>query len=120
MIHAEFKTKLQMFARDIQTSEAKLTEDFLYYFSWVGEELWKMKYQQQFIQRIYDAACESEETIEQDLKKQIKTRLQMLREECLKPYNVRTDSTGALHRETSTWKFQCDLELMEWLNRIVK
>jgi hypothetical protein len=123
MIHAEFKTKLQMFARDIQKDEAKLTEDFLYYFSWVGEELWKMKYQQHFIQRIYSAALEREdlnEDIEDALKAEIKPRLKMLREECLKSYNVRTNSTGALHCETSLWKFQCELELIEWLNRFVK
>jgi hypothetical protein len=120
MIHAEFKTQLQILARDIQKDEAKLTEDFLYYFSWVGEELWKMKYKQQFIQRIYDAACDSEETIEADLKAQIKPRLEMLLTECSRSYNVRTNSTGALHRETSLWKFQCELELIEWLNRFVK
>jgi hypothetical protein len=123
MIHAEFKTQLQILARDIKKDETKLLENFLYNFAWVGEDLWKMKYKQHFIQYAFNAALEREdlnEDIEHALKAEIKPRLEMLRSECLRSYNVRENSTGALHRETSLWKFQCQLELIEWLNRLVK
>jgi len=120
MIHAEFKTQMQILARDIKKDEAKLHENFLHYFAWVGEDLWKMKYKHHLLQTIYSAAVYDDNSIEQDLKAEIKPRLEMLREECLKSYNVRENSTGALHRETSLWKFQANLELVDWLSRFVK
>ena len=121
MIHQEFKTKLKMFARDIEKDEAKLNENFLYFLPWVGEDLWKLKYQKEFIQKIYNQPRQcSDEFFDEALKDEIRPILEMLRTECSRSYNVRTNSTGALHREISIWKFQCDLELIEWLNRFVK
>ena len=108
-IQAEIASQINYLQNKIVEAETNLSKDFLYYFEWVSEELFKHKFKinelqfkLEFILNIEDEALVIEEC-----KIIIKSYERYLNSE----HNIRSNSTGTLHRETSTWKYQSILEL---------
>ncbi|CAB4151677.1 hypothetical protein UFOVP595_25 [uncultured Caudovirales phage] len=108
-IQSEIASQINYLQNKIVEAETNLSKDFLYYFEWVSEELFKHKFKinelqfkLEFILNIEDEALVIEEC-----KIIIKSYERYLNSE----HNIRSNSTGTLHRETSTWKYQSILEL---------
>jgi hypothetical protein len=115
-IQTIFNSKIKWTALKVEEDMKKLQENYVYYLPWCGEGLWKNQFMLEHYQ--YYATNLPEDT---DAANDYLTRtIKQLKEICMRSYNVRTDSTGALHRETSTWKFQCQLELIELLENIAR
>lgn len=90
----------------------KLESDYLYQLPWLGEEIYKYKYTIAYYNSMLnDLQSETDVVV---LGYHIRTLLNY----CKSPYNVRENSSGALHREVSTWKFQCNLEIIEKLEKL--
>jgi len=108
-IQSEIASQINYLQNKIVEAETNLSKDFLYYFEWVSEELFKHKFKinelqfkLEFILNIEDEALVIEEC-----KIIIKSYERYLNSE----HNIRSNSTGTLHRETSTWKYQSIVEL---------
>jgi hypothetical protein len=111
-IQAEIASQINYLQNKIVEAETNLNKDFLYYFEWVSEELFmhkfkinELQFKLEFILNIEDQALVIEEC-----KMIIKSYERFLDSE----YNVRSNSSGTLHRETSTWKYQSILELKKF------
>jgi hypothetical protein len=115
--------RLTLLNRSVSELQAKLDGDFLYYFAWVGEELWQKKYEAKYITEVLQAMEGLEQSTSSDnpcpVRQIILIQARQLRDITTRPYNVRVNSTGALHREVSTLQFQCQLELYIYFNELL-
>lgn len=113
----ELNARIKNVTMRIDSDEAKLAKEFNYYFSWCAEDLWKAHFER----RTYQYWLRSIESGEETTMEFFQRELEQLQNFCSMPFNVRENSTGSLHREVSTWKFQATLEfittLKAWLNR---
>jgi hypothetical protein len=100
----------------ISEMNEKLTQNFVYHFSWVGEDL----FMRHFKNDMYKALLI--DINEYGAKEVLTAEIERLKAYTSSPYQVRENSTGSLHREVSTWKFICMLELLkdyeEWARKI--
>jgi hypothetical protein len=117
-IQSEIQSEINYLQNKIIEAETSLQKDFLYYFEWVSEELFmhkfkinELQFKLEFILNIEDEALVIEEC-----KMIIKSYERFLDSE----YNVRNNSSGTLHRETSTWKYQSILELKKFFVNLIK
>jgi hypothetical protein len=117
-ITSEIESQINYLKNKIVESETKLNQDFLYYFAWVSEELFinkfkinELQFKLEFILNIDDELLSIEEC-----KMIIKSYERFLDSQ----YNVRSNSSGTLHRETSTWKYQSILELKKFYQNLIK
>jgi hypothetical protein len=117
-IKLEVKSKINYLQTKIDDAEKKLNQDFLYYFAWVSEELFihkfqitALKFQLEFLFDINNELSELEEC-----KIIIKSYENFLDSES----NIRSNSSGTLHRETSTWKYQAIMELKKFYQNLTK
>ena len=95
----------------IDKAKANLAENFVYYFPWVGEEFYKLEYKQDYYRAILHDITEGVE-----ISKVLEHWNKQFKDYTSRAYNVRENSTGSLFREVSSWKFQVQIELVEWLN----
>lgn len=115
-IQMALNSKIKWTQLKVDEDMKKLQENYVYYLSWCGESLWKNQFMLEHYQYYASHLPEGADTHHEWFTRTIKH----LKDICMRSYNVRTDSTGALHRETSTWKFQCQLELIEFLETLIK
>jgi hypothetical protein len=87
----------------------KLATNFVYNFSWVGEDL----FMRHFKNDMYKALLA--DINEYGAKPALETEIAKLKVYTRSAYQVRENSTGTLHREASTWKFIGMLELLNEL-----
>jgi hypothetical protein len=101
---------------ELRVSElmVKLESDYLYQLPWLGEEIYKYKYTIAYYKSMLnDLQSETDGVV-------LGYHTRKLLNYCRSPYNVRENSSGSLHREVSTWKFQCNLEIIEKLEQLTK
>lgn len=117
-IQAEIASEINYLQNKIIEAETNLKKDFLYYFEWVSEELFmckfkinELQFKLEFILNIDDESLAIAEC-----KMIIKSYQRFLDSE----HNVRSNSSGTLHRETSTWKYQSILELKKFFVNLTK
>lgn len=117
-IKAEIAHEIVYLQNKINEAEANLNRDYLYYFEWVSEELFinkfkinELQFKLEFILNINDPFLAINEC-----KMIIKSYERFLDSQC----NVRSNSSGTLHRETSTWKYQSILELKKYFVNLIK
>jgi hypothetical protein len=99
---------------ELRVSElmVKLESDYLYQLPWLGEEIYKYKYTIAYYKSMLnDLQSETDGVV-------LGYHTRMLLNYCKRAYNVRENSTGTLHREVSTWKFQCNLEILEKIEQL--
>lgn len=102
------------YSRRVNENQAKFAENVVYYFSWLGEEIYKESYLVSYYNSMLnDLLTESEDNV-------LEYTIANLKQYCKSSYNVRENSSGSLHREVSTWKFQCNLELIDQLEKFAK
>ena len=94
----------------------KLATNFVHNFSWLGEDL----FMRHFKNDMYKALLI--DINEYGAKEVLTAEIERLKAYTSSPYQVRENSTGSLHREVSTWKFICKLQLLkeyeEWARKI--
>ena len=101
----------------------KLNSQYLFEFAWIAEDIYKLKYNISYYNSIVSDIInkdqfminETEPTTNRDV---LNYHIKKLSDYCKTAYNVRENSTGTLHREVSTWKFQCNLDLIEVLEKV--
>ena len=103
----------------IINSEKKVTElketlmnNFCYHLAWIGEDIYKTQYKLEHYKKMLSELDEHSE--EEVLNHWIEQFTKFISQS----YNVRENSTFALFRECSTWKFICNMELLEELKSI--
>jgi hypothetical protein len=99
----------------IKQSKDLLNTNYVYYFAWQGEELWFNSYKASYIKTIISNIVD-DNTPEVEA---IKFAIKSLRDYTTRSYNVKENSTGVLHREASTWKFVCNLDLINYFENIL-
>jgi hypothetical protein len=113
----ELNTRCGYLIAQIEKLQVNLETDFLGQFAWNAEELWKTSWTNMYFKSIVEWTIEMNE---EDAREYIAEEIQRLKHFCLRSFNVRVNSTGALHREVSTWEFQCKLEAIETLSIFTK
>lgn len=114
----QIRFALQMYVRrneiDIEKGKAEMMDDFLYRMAWNAEDLYKKIYVTNYYKSMLTDMMEhSVERVMQEWIKRMENYISQ-------SYNVRENCTGAMHREVSTWKFVCQMEMLEWLKGIQK
>jgi hypothetical protein len=98
----------------VDKMQAQLQENYLYYLPWIGEDLYVETYKLKTYQSILnDLDTQTEAEV-------LNYYLLLFKSFCKSSYNVRENSSGSLHREVSTWKFVCTMELIESLEKFEK
>ncbi len=98
----------------VDKMQNQLNENFTYYFPWVGEDLYKENYLIGYYNTLLaNLVTESEQDVLEYTIRNLKNYLRS-------SYNVRENSSGALHREVSTWKFQANMELLDQLEKLTR
>jgi hypothetical protein len=119
-IEAEIQSEINYLQNKIIEAETSLQKDFLYYFEWVSEELFINKFkinELQFkLEFMLNTTIDNESLIIHECKMIIKSYERFLDSQ----HNVRSNSSGTLHRETSTWKYQAILELKKFFVNLTK
>jgi hypothetical protein len=118
LITSEIQSQINYLQNKIIDAETKLNQDFLYYFAWVSEDLFHYKFQINELQFKLEFILniDSELSAIEECKIIIKGYEQFLDSQS----NVRNNSSGILHRETSTWKYQSILELKKFFVNLIK
>jgi hypothetical protein len=119
-IEQEIQSEINYLQTKIIEAETCLQKDFLYYFEWVSEELFMNKFKinelQYKLEFMLNTTIDNELLIINECKMIIKSYERFLDSQC----NVRSNSSGTLHRETSTWKYQSILELKKFFVNLTK
>jgi hypothetical protein len=84
----------------------KFTGDVTYHFAWIGEELFKASYKCDWYKGWMNNLNNHDGITIDVIMKEIENFLS-------RSHNVRENSSGSLHREVSTWKFICTMEIRE-------
>lgn len=102
--------------------KADLVKDFTYQFAYVSEELFKLQYVLDVYLTISNEILEvaKKDSVEVAEKEVINYWLDYFTDYVSKSYNVRVSSSGSLHREVSTWKFICAMELIKELKKLTE
>jgi hypothetical protein len=116
-------SRLTYLNNQIAPLQARLDEDFVYQLPWVGEELWQKSFESRYVSEVLKAMEGLEESTSSDnvcpVRQVIFHNCKQLKAITTRPYNVRVNSTGSLHREVSTWQFQVQLELYLYFNELL-
>jgi len=120
-LELELKSKIKYLSDRVKKDEDKLKENFVYWFSWVIEELYMNKYKIEKYESVLARieiikGAESVESTEQALEEEISELTQFTS----KAYNVRSKSTSEVSNTKSTWDFMVSLELLEEFKRLNK
>lgn len=109
------KSSTKYFQSRIDENKAKLIENYCYYLSWVGEELWIDTFMVEHYNKIINEIEEGEHPSIEVIEHWVKRSQNFISES----YNVRENSTGALHRECSTWKFIAHMNLIKSIKSLI-
>ena len=96
---------------EIEKMEIKMKENFVYYFAWAGEDLFNLNHKRNLLKELVNP-----NQYDYDVELMIKDLSRFVSQS----YNVRENSSGALHREASTFKFVATMEFIDILKNIVK
>ena len=97
----------------------KLNENYVSNFGWYGEEAFRLSYKVQQLTRIIDD-MKLDDVEDSDFELVVVKRYINSYETFIKTsYNVRVNSTGSLHREVSTWTYQTNLDLLNFLEQMI-
>lgn len=111
------KFEIQNLERRISEDQKKLNENFVYYFSWCGEDLFMNNFKLEYYREvIIESDKNSDLPVETIIQHYIKTLNKFIAE----THNVRVNSSGSLHREVSTWKFIASMEINKFFNSLLK
>jgi hypothetical protein len=98
----------------VDKMQDQLKENFVYHFPWIGEDLYKETYLISYYNSmLVDLVVESEDNV-------LEYTIANLKHYLRSSYNVRENSSGSLHREVSTWKFQANMDLLDQLEKFAK
>lgn len=102
------------YSRRVNENQAKFAENVVYYFPWLGEEIYKESYLVSYYNSMLnDLLTGSEDNV-------LEYTIANLKHYLRSSYNVRANSSGSLHREVSTWKFQANMDLLDQLEKFAK
>jgi hypothetical protein len=93
-----------------------LDEDFVYQFPFHGENVWKTRY----ILNTYDFWLKRIADGDETLLSMFSRDRRQFRQFINNPANVRQNSTGALSRECSVWRYECNLMLLEEIEELLE
>jgi hypothetical protein len=103
------KSEIKVLNHRIAEMKSRLDADFEYNLAWVGEDLYKANLRLKVMNGlIAELGSHTEEEV-------IAYNLKYALDFITRSYNVRENSTGSLHREVSTWKFQVQVDFYNWL-----
>jgi hypothetical protein len=106
------KSKINYLEKQVTELKEKLMSNFCYHLAWIGEDIYKIQYQlEHYKKMLSELDKHSEEEV-------INHWINKFTEFISRSFNVRENSTGALFRECSTWKFICNMEMLEELKLI--
>jgi hypothetical protein len=106
-------SRIENLINDRDKSLQKFQEDFCYQFSWSGEDTFKTCFE---IQELSKIVADMEDIGEQN---SAKRWVKYYRDYCSRPYLVRENSSGSLHREASTYIFQVMLDICNYLESMI-
>ena len=95
----------------ISEMNEKLTQNFVHNFSWYGEDLFMHHFKNDMYKALLIDINEYDYRF--GAKRILTSEIERLKAYTSSPYQVRENSTGTLHREVSTWKFICMLQLLK-------
>jgi len=98
----------------IEKDKGKLDSNYCYWFAWVGEDIWLDSYKYEFCKSIIQQIEDGDELSTAILER----RINQLERYVSDVYNVRQNSTGSLHRESSTWQFIASMHLLSFLKSL--
>lgn len=96
--------------KELTELKEALMDNFCYKLPWIGEQIYKNQYKLEHYKKMLSELDEHSE------KKILTYWIEEFTKFISRSYNVRENSTGSLFRECSTWKFICNMELLEELN----
>lgn len=108
------KYDIAFLEKNVAEGNKKLAENFTYYFPWLGEELWVNTYKAAYMKSALEDTNGG-----RPLEVVLAHHIKFLRDYTSRVYNVRENSSGSLHREVSTWKFQANMALAEYFEAIL-
>jgi hypothetical protein len=115
LIRTEIESQIKRLTGKVEEGKTKMATDFVYWFPWIGKELWIMDFKLSVFKTIVS-------TVKEDFSFEMSITLQIdhLRDYTSRSYNVRENSSSALHSEVSTWKFIAMMELLNELEQIIR
>jgi hypothetical protein len=106
----EIESKIRIKTKKIVEDKQRLNENFIYWFSWVGEEYYSALYLVGLLENLKSVV---EEDGMEGLNRQINANTEFV----MRPYNVREKSTSELSNAASTYQYRMRLEFIEDMNK---
>lgn len=94
--------------KEKQEGLAKLAENYVYHFAWAGQKIWELSFKLDYYRAILEDVSGGQQP-----HISIAFYKNQLQDFTSRSYNVREESSGALHREASVWKFKASMELAQ-------
>ena len=117
----DLKSRAKFIQSRVDANKIKLNENYIYWLPWVGEEIWVESF---MVEHYNSMIKEIEELVIEESKHETYEIFQHWLERSEKyvseSYNVRENSTGALHREVSTWKYIAHMNLIKEIKSIMR
>lgn len=98
--------------------KGKLNHSFISEFAFVAEDIFKLELQHQEL--IFKLSFLSDDTIDWSEQKRIQIIIEDINRFLGYSNNIRSNSSNALHREVSTWKYQIFLDLKSYFQIFVE
>ena len=101
----------------VEQLQSRLNENYLGNFAWAAEDLWRQSFIVIDLKRKLNYLLD-EETSLTELEK-INEIIDTYQNVLDRTYNVRSNSSGSLHREVSTWEYQETLDLKRFFKTLL-
>jgi conjugal transfer/entry exclusion protein len=101
----------------VEQLQSRLNENYLGNFAWAAEDLWRQSFIVIDLKRKLNYLLD-EETSLTELEK-INEIIDTYQNILDRTYNVRSNSSGSLHREVSTWEYQENLDLKRFFKTLL-
>ena len=122
-IVAELKNQINYLQNKNSKLKERLDANFVHEFAWVGEDLFinefklqQFKHKHEFLSNLETDENNFTFIMNNELKNIINSYEDYLSRE----YNVRTNSSGVLHREISTWMYVATMDLKKFFQNLVE
>lgn len=121
-IISELKSMLKHTNAKVESLQKKLSDDFVYGLAWYGEDLWKQSFRSKELTKLVTDIENNLLDADSNLSTLdvLESWIDNIEVFLSRPYNVRENSTGSLHREVSTYRYQEIMEMMIEIKSIVK